>query len=227
VSGRLLEICCDSVESAKAASDGGADRIELCVDLPADGLTPPLALLREVKAIVPIPVFVLVRCRAGDFVFNAEEIAAMCAEIEARIAGGADGVVCGALLQDGTIDQEATRRFIGATGGLPFTFHKAFDAAANFEEAMGSLVKLGVDRVLTSAGEKRAIDAIDRLARLAKVGAEQTRILCGGGVRSENLTELAKIPGVTEFHSAARAAVAQPVNSEEVRAMRAVLERVS
>ncbi len=47
---RLLEICCDSLESAQIAAGAGADRIELCVELHVDGLTPTEAMLRAVKA---------------------------------------------------------------------------------------------------------------------------------------------------------------------------------
>ena len=88
---------------------------------------------------------------------------------------------------------------------------------------MADLVALGVDRVLTSAGERRAVDALERLARLAVIGGEDTRVLCGGGVRAENLAELVRVPGLREFHSAARPSVAEPVNRAEVAAMVAVL----
>ena len=88
---------------------------------------------------------------------------------------------------------------------------------------MEQLVALGVTRVLTSGGQRYAVDAVDRLARLAQIGGETTRVLCAGGVRSSNLRELATIPGVMEFHSAARASVDQPVSADEVRKMRGVL----
>ena len=88
---------------------------------------------------------------------------------------------------------------------------------------MEQLVTLGVDRVLTSGGQRYAVDAADRLAKLAQIGGETTRVLCAGGVRSNNLPELAAIPGVMEFHSAARASVDQPVSADEVRKMRDIL----
>jgi copper homeostasis protein len=227
LSDRVLEICCDSVESAVAAAAGGADRIELCVNLVADGLTPPVRLMEAVRAEVgAMPVFVLVRCRAGDFVFSEDEVELMCGEIGALREAGADGIVCGALTADSEIDQAATRRFLGAADGLPFTFHKGFDCCEDLEGAMSVLVGLGVDRVLTSAGAKRAVDAIGRLARLAEIGDGGTRVLCGGGVRADGLAELAAIPGVVEFHSAARASVDRPVDRNEVQRMVEVLARV-
>jgi copper homeostasis protein len=220
VSDRLLEICCDSLESARAAAEGGADRIELCVDLAADGLTPSRELLADAGE---LPVFVLVRCRPGDFVYTDAEVRAMCADIEAMREAGAAGIVCGALRGSGEIDLNATHRLIAAAEGLPFTFHKAFDLCPDQERSMERLAGLGVERVLTSGGERYAVDAMERLAKLATIGGGTTAVLCGGGVRATGLRELVKIPGVTEFHSAARASVGEPVDVGEVRAMRAIL----
>ncbi|MGI9243985.1 MAG: copper homeostasis protein CutC, partial [Verrucomicrobiales bacterium] len=140
---RQLEICCDSFESAQTAAAAGADRIELCVDLPVDGLTPPTELLREVKAGVGIPVFVLVRCRPGGFVFTDAELGTMLDEISALRDCGADGIVSGALRDDDSIDTAAAEQLVEAAGGLPFTFHKAFDACVDRKQGMEVLVELG------------------------------------------------------------------------------------
>ncbi len=137
---------------------------------------------------------------------------------------GRTGSSLGRWTSEGGIDLAATGRMVGAAGGLPFTFHKAFDACADLERGMAELVGLGVRRVLTSGGGRRAVDSMPRLARLAQLGGNVTRVLCAGGVRSASLSELLQIPGVTEFHSAARASVAEPVDAAEVRALRAGLD---
>ena len=45
----ILECCVDSVESAIAAKNGGADRLELCQGLVIGGVTPGTALFQEIK----------------------------------------------------------------------------------------------------------------------------------------------------------------------------------
>jgi copper homeostasis protein len=66
----LVEAAVESLDAALAAAEGGAHRIELCANLAEGGTTPSLDLLRTAKSQLLIPIFVLVRPRAGDFVYT-------------------------------------------------------------------------------------------------------------------------------------------------------------
>lgn len=91
----LLEVCADSVCSAVNAARGGADRIELCSALPLGGLSPDEDLFCMVRERVDLPVRVLLRPRAGDFLYDEDEFELLCCQA-ARFAGlGADGIVIG------------------------------------------------------------------------------------------------------------------------------------
>jgi copper homeostasis protein len=209
---KLLEICCDHLHSALAAQAGGADRIELCAALATDGLTPSMGLLQQVKQHLKIPVFVLIRCRPGSFVYDALEIQTMLSDIEHCKKMGADGIVGGALLEDGSIDLESTAALIEAARPLPFTFHKAFDLVSDPIVALDQLIELGTARVLTSGQAPTAVAGKALLQELAKKAGDRLHILCAGGIRDHNIGVLLHMPGIREFHSAAlHSKVAQTV----------------
>ena len=91
----LLEVCVDSLASARAAIAGGADRLELCSALLAGGLTPYTELLRQIRHESDVAVRCLMRPRAGDFLYMPEEIEMMCAQITELRSAGANGFVIG------------------------------------------------------------------------------------------------------------------------------------
>src|SRR5688572_9162136 len=103
----LVEVAVEAVESARRAEADGASRIELCENLAEGGVTPRMELLEAVRAAVALPIHVLVRPRAGNFVYTPEELAIMCRDVGRAREGKADGLVIGALTPDGALDRDA------------------------------------------------------------------------------------------------------------------------
>lgn len=221
---RVLEICCSSLEDALAAERGGADRIELCEELWMGGVTPDDELIAEVLAAVSIPVFVLVRSRGGDFVFDVEELEEMVQSIGIARELGVAGIVCGALTGEGEVDLEATTKMLAAARPLPFTFHRAFDEVLDQKSACDALGGFGGDRILT-AGNPGAADP-ESLRELVATTGDGPRVLACGGVRSGNVAALLGISGLCEFHSAARTA-GGAVDEAEVAALKEALSVAS
>lgn len=197
----LLEACVDSVDSAIAAEASGAGRLELCAGLLEGGTTPSIGLIEEVRVRTTLPVFVMARPRGGDFVYGARDRDVLLRDVAAARAAGADGIVGGALAHDGTIDRDLTARLVGVASPLPFTFHRAFDVAADLARALDALIALGVARVLTSGGAARALEGADRLAGLVRQSGGRIGILAGGGVRAPHAAELVRRSGVREVHA--------------------------
>lgn len=198
----LCEICVDTVAGVRAARRAGADRVELAVELDADGLTPPEALVREaLLAAGPMPVHVLVRPRVGDFVFSAEEIGHQLATIDLLRDFGVAGLAWGALTPDGTIDLVAARAVRSAAEGLSLTFHRAFDHTADLRRGLAQLIDLGFDRVLTSGGARRAEEGVDRLADLVEAARDRISIMAAGSLRAHNVARVVAASHVPEVHA--------------------------
>lgn len=191
----------DLLEGALAAEEGGAERVELCAALEVGGLTPPEELIAASVARLRIPVFVLVRPRAGSFVLSRSELVATVEGIRRVASLGAAGIVAGALTPEGRVDVPATAEMIAAAGGLPFTFHRAFDEVADQAEALEALIGLGVGRVLTSGGAETAEAGAGRIGALVRQAAGRIGILAGGSVRAHNVAALVRATGVAEVHS--------------------------
>jgi copper homeostasis protein len=204
----ILEIACETVAAAIQAQLGGANRIELCENLAQGGVTPSSAKILLCKQQLQIPVFVLIRPRPGDFHYDHLEVACMLESIRVAKELGADGIVAGALRSDGHIDVDTTRRLIEAARPLPFTFHRAFDRCVSPLTALEELIKLGVDRILTSGQAASAVDGKELIQQLIQQANGRLAILAGGGIRPNNISTLAAISGLDEFHSSAKTVVA-------------------
>ncbi len=203
----LVELCVTDVAGAVAARDAGCDRVELCVDVACGGTTPPDTLVAEVvEAVAPMPVQILVRCRAGGFVYSEDEVARMRVDIERlRCASESPvspvGFVVGALTADGGLDEVACRLFREAAGERPLTFHRAFDQLPH-EGLLGSvdrLVDLGYDRILTTGGHPSVADT-EVLRRLVDYAAERLSVIASGGLRSHNVAGVVAATGAREVH---------------------------
>ncbi|MYY00692.1 copper homeostasis protein CutC [Streptomyces sp. ATexAB-D23] len=201
-----LEIAVTSPAGARAARESGADRVELCAALELGGLTPSAALVEAVAA-EGLPVQALVRCRPGDFVHDAEELALMAAEVRSVIASGAAGVVIGALTADGALDTDAVARLADAAraAGRPVevTLHRAVDQSADPVAAATLLPSLGLTRVLTSGGAPAAADGLAAITAMV-TAAPGVQVMAGGGVRVADIPALARA-GVAAVHLSAKA----------------------
>lgn len=197
----LLESVVQTAADAAAAERAGAHRLELCVGLEAGGVTPPADLIGAVVHQVSIPVFVMIRPRAGDFVFSETEFAAALRDVDVARQHGARGIVTGILHGDGRIDLERTRRIVARAGDLPVTFHRAFDAVPDQPVALEQIISAGVRRVLTSGAAPAALEGADRIAALVRQAGGRLTVLAGGGVRAHNVRGLVARTHVSEVHA--------------------------
>lgn len=198
--GVLVEACVDTVSSALAAQSGGAARVELCADLLEGGTTPSAGTIAVARERIQIALFVIIRPRGGDFLYALHEFDTMLKDISLAKQLEADGVVIGALRENGTIDQEGTRRLADAARPLPVTFHRAFDLTRDLVESLETLIQLGVDRVLTSGGAPTALEGADMLSTLVQRAGNRITVLAGGGVNETNAAQLVARTGVREIH---------------------------
>ncbi len=200
---RKLEVCCGDLQSVRAAIEGGAHRVELCEALELDGLTPSEAMMESAIG-MGIPVQVLIRVREGDFVYNKDEICKMRNDIRLARKLGAAGVVIGALMPDGSIDEEAIRCMMDEAEGLSVTFHRAFDVCREPEEALEKIISLGCHRLLTSGQATTAEQGIPMLKKLVEQADGRIIIMPGAGVNPQNASRILEETGALEIHGSLR-----------------------
>lgn len=192
-----VEVCVEGLAAALAAEAGGADRVELCQALNLDGLTPDFGVAGEVCSRLRIPVHVLIRPRAGGFIYDDGEVEGMALAVGRACRLGASGVVIGLNRADDTVDRAGVARLVAASRPMSVTYHKAFDALRDPEEGLDTLASLGVDRVLTSGHAPTVRQGLDVLRRL--VGRTPVVVLAGGRVRVADVPAILAA-GVVEIH---------------------------
>jgi copper homeostasis protein len=197
----LLEVCVDTLRGAEAAVRGGADRIELCSSLSEGGLTPSAGLMRAAAAL-PVPVYAMIRPRAGLFHFAPADEGVMLADIVAARAAGLAGVVLGVQAPDGTLDVEMLARLSEAAGPLGRTLHRVIDVVPDPLRALDQAIALGFERVLTSGAEPFAPDGVDLIARMVQRAAGRLSVMPGCGLAPDNVAAVVAATGAQEVHAA-------------------------
>ncbi len=104
-----IEVCVERLNTALAADQSGADRIELCSALDIGGLTPSHGLIQACVAQCELDVFVMIRPHGGSFIYTQKALEVMLADIKAVEKAGAKGVVFGCLTFDSKIDLAANK----------------------------------------------------------------------------------------------------------------------
>jgi copper homeostasis protein len=224
----LLEISVESVEAAMAAERGGADRIEFCSNAREGGTTPSSQLLRVVRERVRLPIFSMVRARAGNFVYSDEECETMQRDVDAAKESGMDGIVLGLLDVDGQVDIGRTKRLVERARPLAVTYHRAFDECADLRKSLEDVIKTGATRLLTSGGKQTAPEELDMLGDLVRDAGERLIVMPGSGIHSGNIRGTVQKTGAREFHAALSSVLPRPANNlgafeEEVRRLAAAM----
>ena len=204
---RILEVCVDSLPSARAAIRGGADRLELCSALVLGGLTPYTALLKQIRGESDIPIRCLIRSRSGDFLYSQDELLLMVSQIRELKAAGADGFVIGCLTADGDLDLNAMRLLIAAADGAPLTLHRCIDVSRDPLQTYLDAAKMGIDTVLTSGASANCAQGVETIRSLLDLRDtnDGPEILIGAGVNISNIQTLMKqLPYAAAFHSSCK-----------------------
>lgn len=194
-----LEVCIDSLESAVAAKNGGADRLEFCGELLIGGVTPSVHLVRQVQEAMDLPLRCMVRPRFGDFLYTDSEFEIMKKNVEEFRLLGVSGVVLGILTPDGRLDKPRMAALIDLAGSMDIVLHRAFDMTINPMEALEDARALGVDTILTSGQAPTAYQGRALIAELIRHSGG-IEILPGAGVSLETLPALRAETGATSFH---------------------------
>ena len=195
-----IEAAIETVEDAIAATEGGADRLELCAALDLGGLTPTMGQIEAVRAVTTLPLVLMLRSRGGHFVYTTHELGIIAKDLKHLAATKPIGYVVGILNPDGTIHLDAMRDLIAQADGTPVVFHRAFDRTPHHLKALDTLIELGVTRVLTSGGQPTALAGSPRLAKLVEHAAGRMQILPCGRVRAADAVSILQVTGAKQLH---------------------------
>jgi copper homeostasis protein len=200
----LVEVCVDTLASAIAAQSGGASRIELCSALSEGGLTPSSGTISQALKLLSLRIFVMIRPRAGNFVYSANDFDIMLKDIVIARESGANGIVSGILNPDDTVDVDHTRLLVEAASPLPVTFHRAFDLTPDPYKALEEIITCGCKRILTSGQQATAIEGQELISKLIRQAGDRVIIMPGSGLNEQNVDALIRTIGAKEIHLSGR-----------------------
>lgn len=184
---RTCEVIVTGAADARAATAGGADRLELVAEPERGGMTPAPDVLAAVLDATDRPVRVMVR-RTESHHVTQETADILRSDVESLPM--ATEFVCGAIDVAG-VPSYRLDPVIASFGDRNWTFHRALDDAPDLSAAATAALFLpGCDQVL-SAGDPAGVDVgMPRLAAALRDPELAAGLLVGGGVTLDNIPVL-------------------------------------
>ncbi|MES2588272.1 MAG: copper homeostasis protein CutC [Bacteroidota bacterium] len=195
-----IELCSAHLDSLILAQEFNFDTIELCQNLEIGGITPSLAFQEYALSFKTFKTHVLIRNRAGGFVYSDLEKKIMLKDMENSVKLGVYGLVVGAINENKELDLAFLKEIKTQFPDIDLTFHRAFDDIQNQELALESLVDLGFKRILTSGGKQNALEGKTQLQKTITQANNRIEILVGGGITKENVSEIIKFTKTDSIH---------------------------
>lgn len=215
-----IEIACFNPESAMIAFENGANRIELCDGLAEGGTTPDFETVKQLRAKINIPVFVMIRPRGGDFTYSDTEFKQMKNDLTQLKSLQVDGFVFGILDENDEVNSEQNKELVELAKPYPCTFHRAFDRAKDLENSLEKVIECGFTTILTSGQKPNVSEGKENLKKLVEQSDGRIEILVGGGLRSTNIEEIRDFTKAEYFHSSAITDGGAFANADEVVALK-------
>ena len=195
----VLEVIVQTVADARAAAEGGADRLEVVRDIHDGGLTPAISLVEAIAAEVPLPLRVMVRENAG-YALGPGELPTLRKAAADFAALGVDGLVIG-FSRERAPALDEVQSVMNAAPHARATFHRAFDDMVDRLSAIDAIAQLpAIDRILTDGGTGSPAARAERLQQYVARAAGRVQIMAGGGVDEEAFAWFARTACVREIH---------------------------
>lgn len=183
-----VESCVTSLSQAIDAHSRGADRVELCIRLETEGMTPDFELTKSLCDHLHIPIRVMVRSTETGYEADAHALQQMIESINTLKQLPLEGFVFG-VMKDNRIDRNAMITLLQYAFPFPVTFHKAIDMSDDIADDIEWLNQFPqIDTILTSGGAIKAIDGVNAILELKHLF--KGNIMAAGKITPEVLTGL-------------------------------------
>lgn len=196
--GAVLEVCVDTVDSAFEAQRAGADRLVVCSGLALGGTTPNINLFYEVRNHLDLPVSVLVKPHVGDYCCSPAEFEMMKNDVALFRDAGADAVLTGILMPDGSLDVLRLDELIVLAGEMKMVLNRAFDECREPEEAFQRAKMMGFGGLVTSGQCRRSYDGRGLIARLL-INADGMEVTVAGEMEPQEFAAFYRVTAASAY----------------------------
>ena len=208
----IFEVCAFNIQSAIIAQQAGAARVELCDNPVEGGTTPSYGCIKVTRAKITIPLYPIIRPRAGNYWYDNNEMELIHQDILICKTLGCDGISVGVQTINGEIDIDKLSKMVSWAYPMGVTCNRVFDATPDPFKALEDIIASGCERILSSGQQTSATDGAGLLRQLIDKAAGRIIIMPGAGINSSNITKLYQQTSAAEFHGSARKLIGNPVS---------------